>query len=259
MASRKHLKNFNITILLIAIIGLLSFIIISNSFSFGNKLFRGLYPKKTSLAQQSLNIPQVDLKVIYQNSYHDGVVNIFPGESVVLVWTTTNNPSSCEASSFGISDSDKSWKGKLDPGGGKLPSKKLPVNNPYVYSINCKNGAGDSTGDSVTVNVGAQKQPIAPYIIDFNLTDSDGEKYQSGETVPVSKGDKAQISWKSINTKTPYSLCVVNGSWPAGVKNLSDAEYKNTLSFNQSKIYTYSVYCSNENSFTQTSLAIVSN
>lgn len=208
-------------------------------------IFSILYPKSKSLANET--IPFVDLKVSYQGKFFDGGVDVLADDTpLTLSWKTEGNPSSCIGRVWGISAEDTSWKGPKDPNGGSFITSKLDKNNPYVYTIDCQNDQGDAIGDSVTINVGAKSSNLNPYITSLKLTSEDR------------KNKTIQFDWSSINTQTPYSVCVASGSWPTGYRNFANSTVSEQFQLNESKTYNYTIYCSNESFFTQNNLSIIS-
>ena len=79
------------------------------------------------------------------------------------------------------------------------------------------------------------------------------------EPLGINVGDKLVTSWSSLNTSTPYSICISSGSWPKGYKSIRNFKSTEELSIPASKVYKYTIYCSNENNFTQSSGVIIAN
>lgn len=244
----------------VSLFGLLALIVISSVFQFNNRVFQAIYPKSRSLADVNSLIPGVDLKVSYNNELTDGVVDTTIEKTpLTLKWETKGNPSSCVGRSWGTVDMDKTWDGPKDPKGGSFVTRKLNVNNPYVYSIDCFNSTGDSSGDSVTINIGAQPNSLVPYITSLKLVTSSGKTYDSKEVISLNKNELFNIHWSSLNTDTPYSVCISSGSFPIGYKNVTASTVSDTYSVQTKKIHKFNVYCSNETSLTQNSLTIFVN
>lgn len=242
-------------ILLIALSGI-SYILIFGDFQKRISTFGILYPKPKSLAQDNL-VPSVDLKATYKDKAYDGAVNVLSSDTpLTLSWETQGNPVSCIGRTWGVSDEDLSWKGAKDPKGGQSKTATLTKNNPYVYTIDCKNEKGDAFGDSVTINVEAANVNLIPYISGLTVSSQD-QKYDLQSPIVLPKGSLVQISWDSLNTKTPYSICVSTGSWPKGYKNFAHTKVFEQFTPDQSKTYSYTIYCSNESSYTQNSLSII--
>lgn len=244
-------------IVLLFALGGISYLLIFSNFQRRINIFGILYPKPKSLAKEELSIPSVDLKITYKDKAFDGIVNVSSSDTpLTLSWETQGSPTSCIGRVWGAGDEDMTWKGAKNPKGGQFITSKLNKNNPYVYTIDCKNDHGDAIGDSVTINVGATSVGINPYITGLNLT-SQGKKSDSQLPIILSQGDTIQISWNSLNTKTPYSICIATGSWPTGYKNFANSNVSEQFTLDQSKIYKYTIYCSNESSYTQNIISII--
>lgn len=243
--------------LLLAAVGLLTYFIISATFTFENKIFKSLFFKPRSFASELSSIPQVDLKIIYQDKSLDGALNLSSSDlPVSLSWTTTNNPTSCTGYSWGIHDQDNKWDGSKNPQGGTFTVENLSKANPYVYTINCTNFEGDGVGDSVSINIDAIPNLLPPYITSIKALNL---KKTEGKSQPfiVKKGEKVLIEWSSLNTATPYSICVSSGSWPVVYKYQIDNTVSEEFYISQSKIHQFNIYCSNETSSAHQNLTFV--
>lgn len=244
----------------LVILALVSVFVITSTFQFQNKVFQGLFPKQRSLADVNSMIPSVDLKINYKNVLTDGVLNVNSDQTpVILTWEVKGNPKTCTGRSWGIKDMDKSFDGPKDPKGGSFKTKKLTVNNPYVYTVDCFNDTGDAGGDSVTINIGSQLNSLTPYITSLKLITKNGKTYDSSEVISLNTKELFNISWASLNTDTPFSVCVASGSFPIGYKNVTGSTVSDEYSIKTKKIHKFNVYCSNETSFTQNSLTIFAN
>lgn len=243
-------------VILIFVVGLLAFFAVSTLFQFNDKLFQTLYVKKPSLADVNAKIPAVDLKINYQNSLIDGVISISKRGQLELVWTVTGDPTYCIGRAWGIDDIDETWNGSKDITGGNFKTKKLTVNNPFVYSIDCSNQTGDSSGDSVTINVGAPVSELIPYLDKLKAQTPDGIIHSWDEVISLNQGEKIKINWSSLNTNTPYSICVSTGSWPTGYKGLSNSTIEEEFVIQTRKVHKFRVYCSNESLATENNLTI---
>jgi len=176
-----------------------------------------------------------------------------------LTWQTKGDPKFCEGRAWGVKDFDKTWVGPKDPKSGSFITKLLNLNNPYVYSIDCFNNTGDSSGDSVTINIGAHPNFLTPYITSLKLMTVKGKTFDSSEVISLNKDDLFKVSWSSLNLDTPYSVCIASGSFPIGYKNISGSTVSDQYSIKTKKIHKFNVYCSNETSYTQNTLTIFAN
>lgn len=255
-------------LLLLVFFGLVAFFLISSTFPFRNSTFRMLFPKSFSRASEADKAPKVNLRISGKNIINDRVVNISKDDSsIVLIWTTSGNPTSCIGRSFGLTAQDDKWNGPKDPKGGQFSIKDLSINNPYVYTIDCSNSFGDADGSSITINVGAQNLSTSPYIstFDFYLREAkesfaylNNQKFDSNPQ-DISIGDKVIANWATLNTATPYSICISSGSFPQQYKSLKNYKFTEELSMESKKIYKYTIFCSNENSFAQNTQSFFAN
>ncbi|MDP3973241.1 MAG: hypothetical protein Q8P92_00215 [Candidatus Daviesbacteria bacterium] len=245
--------------LFLALLGVVFVILTTSTFPFKNEILSAIYPKPKSLAEEGVGVPSVDLKVIVDGTAYDGILNV-PLENIsyTLFWETKENPTSCIGRVWGVSDEDESFKGPKGPSGGRVQTKVLDKNNPYVYTIDCQNGNGDSSGDSITINVGVSGANFDPFITDFSVKRG-GNNLNSEVPIQVSAGESVSIEWKSSNTSTPYSVCVATGSWPTGYKNIGGATIVENFILPDKKVYNYAIYCSNESSYTQKGVTFLVN
>lgn len=231
-------------LLFISVFGITAFLLVASLASFKSPVFQ-LFSKAPSFATEDDLTPKVDLKVSFGGVTTDGVVNVSVGEALVtLTWSVSGSPTKCLARSWGLTDTDEAWVGPKE-GNGTFTLSSLDRANPYVYTLECSNEAGDGDGDSVTVNVGAQKNTLAPYITSLQAQVA-GKAVDTGNPISASVGDEVTISWDSINTATLYSICISTGSWPKGYKDLKAVERTEKFTLETPRIYKYGLYCSNE-------------
>lgn len=259
MAHHKDQYSIKLKFLLALVaLGLIAFFLISSTAPFKDATLKALFPKTFSRAQEIDRAPKVNLRISGRDIINERVINAVKDVPINLVWTTSGNPTSCVGRSFGLAATDDGWIGPKDPQGGSYTIKGLNVNNPYIYTIDCSNQDGDADGSSITINVGAQSLTTSPYFSAFNLYLNE-KQYPSTEPLDVSVGDKVIVSWNSLNTATPYSICVSAGSWPKGYKSIKNFKSKEELNIPASKVYKYTIYCSNEGGFTQNTAVIIAN
>lgn len=244
-------------LILISTVGVLLFFLVINYFPFKDVLLNALYPKSKSYAASKLKIPQVDLKIAENGVEFDGILNSEDTRKYSLIWKIEGDAAGCVGRSWGISDSDESWNGTKDINSGSFTTKILDKKNPYVYSIDCQNAAGDAAGDSITINIGAKKNDQKIYLTQLEVSPKD-KKADNLLNITLPKLSSVNLQWSLINSQTPYAICVATGSWPAGFKNLSNNTIFETFTLDLAKVYTYTVYCSNEGSHTQNTAIIVS-
>lgn len=237
--------------LLLASSGLVLFLILSATLSFKDVIFEVFFPKPRSQAQEVETTQKVGLKIFYKNKMNEGILNVAQNESAIsLIWNTPENTTDCVGKSWGKNLTDQTWDGPKNPKGGSFEVRPISKNNPYVYTIICSNAFGELGSDAVTINVGAQRQTLTPYIVTFE-TVINGQKYPSNIPLEVALGDKVNINWSSINTATPYSICVASGLINKNYKDSLNSQISEEWSINEKKIYRYSVFCSNEYSFSK--------
>ena len=260
MIHQKEQNSFKVKFLLaIGSLGLIFFFLIASTAPLKDLTLKTLFPKSFSRAQEIDKAPKVNLRISGKDIINERVINVSKDDfPITLIWTTSGNPESCSARSFGLSATDDLWAGSKNPQGGNFTINDLSTNNPYVYTIDCSNKDGDADGSSVTINVGAQDLTNAPYFSNFNLY-LDDKEYLLSEPLGINVGDKLVTSWSSLNTSTPYSICISSGSWPKGYKSIRNFKSTEELSIPASKVYKYTIYCSNENNFTQSSGVIIAN
>ena len=238
---------------IVAVLGIIVFLIVTSLFSFKNRLFALLYAKPLAQAAEASNTPTVTLKIEGMDSK---VVNTQTENTQLSISWESSNVSSCVGRSWGFADKDQSWVGPKDPKG-TFTTAKLIKNNPYVYTIDCANEFGDAAGDSVTINIGAPPSFQKPYITLFEAQSEKGERLDTTKPVSISLGEKIKISWTTLNLSTPYSNCISQGSWPTQYQNASRVEVVEQFLIEQPKIYRYSLYCSNELDFSRKVLTII--
>ncbi|MBI2019969.1 hypothetical protein HYS94_00935 [Candidatus Daviesbacteria bacterium] len=219
-------------------------------------IFNLFYAKPKSFAGEINIIPKVDLKVTYQGSSYDGTVNVTKEETpLVLSWTVEGNATSCIGRVGGSTTEDFSWKGSKDSAGGTFTTARLDQNNPYVYTIDCQNERGDAAGDSVVINVGALSQNTLPQLINLGIMVGD-VKFDGQAPIEASSGEIAQFNWTSLNTTTPYSICLSTGSWPTIYQYLGNNTISESFRLEQRKIYSYRIFCSNESSYLEKTIFV---
>ena len=258
MAHSKDPYTIKVKFLLAIVgLGLIAFFLLASTAPFENVTLRTLFPKPFSRASEISKAPKVNLRISGRDIINDRVINVSKDDfPITLIWTTAQNPTSCLGRSFGLTATDESWAGAKNPQGGSFTIKQLTVNNPYIFTIDCSNQDGDADGSSVTINVGAQNLTNSPYFSTFDLIQSD-KQYPSTQVLDVNVGDKLTVSWSSLNTSTPYSVCISSGSWPKGYKSIKNFRSTEELSIPADKIYKYTIYCSNERDFTQNTAVIM--
>lgn len=239
-------KEYKAYFLLFAI-GLIIFFAITFTFSFRNKVFQAFFQRPFSLALDKDNTPEVDLTAGVEGSFKKGVVNVENGKSnIALNWKTANNPESCLGKFWSNAKKADSWTGAKDIKGGDyliVDSLKPGI---YVYSIDCSNEFGDSSGSSLTINVGSKQTYTKPHIVSFQVM-GDNTQYSLDKPNPVSRNTQINISWSTVNLETPYGVCVANGSWPTIYTNGGNLQIKESFRLENLKTYQYSIFCSNEN------------
>lgn len=244
-------------LILISALGLLAFIFITN-FPLKKTLFGLLYKKPASFADEVLGVPTVDLKVIQNGVSSDGTISSPLNQAFTLVWEAKGNPGSCFGNSWGVSATDESWDGPKSTTGGSFTTPLLNKPNPYVYSINCQNEKGDSTGDAITINLGTLPSNVSPYITSLEVNSDSLLKKDKSMQLVLPQGDEIDITWNVLNVQTPYSICISTGSWPTAYKNIGSSTVKERFKLDDEKIYKYTIYCSNESSYTKVPVTIVS-
>jgi len=150
--------------------------------------------------------------------------SILAGESSNLTWTTSNNPTSCNASG--------EWGGSKAVGGGTESTGALSAGT-YTYTIVCSNLAGTSPPSTATVTV--TSPPSLPPTVDLTATpetvitggNSDLRWTVTGATSCVASNDSGLTTWDSSTNPSP-----AGGS-------------KNTGPLNTTKTYTFVITCSN--------------
>lgn len=245
-------------LLMVASFGLLVFIIFAVSSQFYSKIFKSVFEKKLSNAYTQNLTPKVDLKVKYQGELYDGVLNTNAKDTPVsLIWTTSGKPTSCIGRSYGLTVSDESWIGFKNPLGGSADTGVLNTNNAFVYSIDCKNDNGDSSGDNVTINIGAKNNSLEPFISTLNIISSEGSINSSTEPFIAEVGSQIGIAWSASNLTSAYSICVSSGSWPRVYQKSNDKKWSQKFDLDKTGVYRFNLYCSNESSFTNDSRTII--
>lgn len=143
--------------------------------------------------------PTVDLKINGNN----GPVAVVYGALVNISWTSTN-AASCTPNNAGIVDPSSAYK--FDTSNGPINtsgSREIKFNRTGVISITCRNSAGQTVTDPVSVNV-----TPAPEITALNAA------YVAPETnVFVPGKGRVTLSWTTTNTQS----CKLIGAQTASV------------------------------------------
>lgn len=237
--------------------GLIAFILLSQFLPFKDKLFSESFKKDESYAAEIEALPTVDLKIYYKDQVYDDLLSIPQLDSpVTLKWETKGDPDVCMGKSWGSDDIDTSWSGSKDPTGGQFVLTGLGKNNPYVYSINCSSKKGDALGDSVTVNLGTKKGFLSPSIASIKIKTDMDRIVENPTTVNAEDLNDVDLSWTSLNTQTPYSICVTTGTWGVGYKNGTTGDER-ALDLPANKISRFRIFCSNETSTSESSVTFL--
>lgn len=228
-------------------IGLIIFFTITFTFSFKDKVFQAFFQRPFSLAADSDNTPKVDLTAAVDGSYKRGVVNVEKGKSNILLnWKTENNPESCTGRFWSNVKKNDSWVGAKDVKGGSYVITDSLNPGIYVYSLDCANEFGDSSGSSLTINAGGKQTYLKPHITDIQVS-LDNTQINPGKPIVVNRGTEVTITWSAVNMETPFGVCLATGSWPTIYKNAGNLQIKESFKLDKLKIYKYSIFCSNEN------------
>lgn len=244
-----NFKNYSVYLLLFAI-GLLIFFTISFTFTFREKVFKALFQKPFSFALEEDETPKVELFAGINNSFKRGVANVENGQSnISLIWKVENDPKSCQGKFWSDAKQTDQWSGSKDIKGGEYLISDALQTGIYVYSINCSNQSGDSSGSNLIINVAAKPTNVQPHITSVSVESEDGKQFEIDKLNPVNQNSKVNISWSSLNTETPFSICIASGSWPTVYRNTGNLQIKESFSLDKAKIYKYSIFCSNENGY----------
>lgn len=240
------LKNSQVITLLFAI-GLLIFFTITFTFSFKEKVLYTFFPRNLTLAEGEKTLPNVELTAQIDNSFKNRLLNVAPGSSnITLKWKTGNNPISCTGSFWSNTGTDEGWAGSKSSREGSYKISQILQNGIYVYSINCQTEVADSSGSTIIINVGSRPNNLQPSIISLQVIDEKNQVYDIDQINQLPINSKAQIVWSSLNTDTPFSVCVASGSWPAIYQNTGNITVRETVLLDKSKTYQYKISCSNE-------------
>lgn len=241
-------RNKLVYFLLFAI-GLIIFFAITFTFSFRDKVFQAFFQKPFSFAENTDNTPRVDLTAGVDSGFKKGVVNVENGKSnISLKWKTENSPANCAGRFWSNAKRSDSWTGIKNAGGGEYVIADSLQTGIYVYSINCSNESGDSSGSSITINVGAKPSYLQPHLTSFQVSGDDGQ-YSLDKINKVRLNTKINITWNTVNTETSYGVCVANGSWPTIYSNTGSLQIGESFILDKAKVYKYSLFCSNENGY----------
>ncbi len=250
-------RNFTVYFLLFAI-GLIAFLAVTFTFSFKEKVFQAFFNRPYLFASEKDNSPEVELLVGVNNIYRRGVINIDKNiSSIVLKWKVTNNPTACSGRFWSNVRVKDQWIGPKDIKGGQSEIADLSQPGIYVYSINCSNEFGDSSGSSIVINVGAKPTNLQPHITAFQANENENVQYNVKNINQVNLNSKLNLNWSAINTTTQYSICIAGGSWPTIYTNSGNNQVNESFVFDKVKIYKYSVFCSNENGYDQTQITFI--
>lgn len=143
-----------------------------------------------------------------------GVVN------PTLTWTTTNSPTSCNATGDWTNTPSKAL------GGGSELMGILSTIKTYSYSLTCTNATGTSAVATATVQVVS-----APVINTFTISPVSGAV---GTVTPT-------LSWTTSNAPTS---CTATGDWN-GAKSISSPSSETLNRLNIVKTYSYTLTCAN--------------
>ncbi len=142
---------------------------------------------------------------------------LYIGDRSTLIWSTTNNPSSCTASG--------DWSG-IKIGNGSEMSGILSAVKSYTYTLTCANAAG--TGYATATVAAANPPADIP-----NVTIS------TSAFGSVAPGSSVTINWSVTNN--PVS-CTASGDW-SGTKQASGQQ--NVGPLNSIKSYEFKLSCIN--------------
>lgn len=237
-------------------IGLLIFFTIAFTFSFKEKVFQAFFQKPFSLAIEEDSSPKVNLIAAFGNIFKRGAVNVENGKSNIILRWTAENAKVCLGRFWSNVASGSGWVGSKDAKGGEWEITDALATGIYIYSINCSNESGDSFGSSVTVNVGAKPSNLQPHITSFQAFEGDN-KFDLNKLNQINLDSNLKITWSTINTETPYGVCVANGSWPTIYKNTANLTIKESFVLDRAKIYKYSILCSNENGYDSQEISFI--
>lgn len=239
----------------VSAVGLIAFLLLTTLLPFKDSLFVSLFPKQRSHANTIDQSPKVTLQLNSRNIIRQGVVNLVGGEpDLKLSWSVSQNPVSCVGQSYTPAGQDAAWDGQKDIKGGELMlTTNFPKKGVYLYAISCANSFGDSDGDVLVINIGSASNLVEPYITSFSATT--GNQTSENSVLYANLNDSVAINWATLNTNSPYSICVTVGSWPQIFKN-GQQSYHQELVLNERKAYKYTLFCSNENTFTKKTLTI---
>lgn len=239
-------------------IGLLIFFTITFTFSFKEKVFRSFFEKPFSFAMDEGNSPMVELTAGVDNLDRSGVVNIDNIQpKIVLKWKTGNLPGGCFGRFWSDSRESDQWTGPKDPKGGEYALAETLTAGINLYSINCSNEFGDSSGSTVVINAGAKNSNLEPRITSFQATGEDNKQYEPSKLNVVRAGTVIKISWSGINLATRYGVCIANGSWPTVYKDIQNKQIKEEFRLEKGKTYQYSIFCSNESGYDSQSISFI--
>lgn len=143
---------------------------------------------------------------------------IYTGDSSTLIWSVTNNPTSCTASG--------DWSGSK-PNAGPQSTGALSTARQYNYTLQCSNSAGQSP--RITVNVLVTNPPPGLPIV----------RMAANPIGPITPGSSTTLTWSTTNNPTS---CTASGDW-SGSKPGSGSASSGAL--NSVRDYTFTLTCSN--------------
>ncbi len=156
---------------------------------------------------------------------------IYIGDSSSLVWSTTNNPTSCTATG--------DWSGTKGSSG-TASTGALNTAKSYTYTLTCQNKGGSGYA---TVTVKADNPPPDIPIVTIS----------SNPPGPVAPGSSITLSWSATNNPTS---CTASGDW-SGAKSSSGSQVISNIS--SVKTYNFSIDCANSagSTYDQASVVVV--
>lgn len=232
---------------LLSAIGLLLFLTVTFTYSFRDKVFQAFFKRPLSLAQTTDDTPTVELVAGSDNIFRRGFLNVENNKlGIILKWKTGKSPKSCSGRFWSNVKSSDPWTGEKSEKGGEYAIAEPVQTGIYVYSVNCLNESGDSSGSTVVINVGAKTSYLQPHITLFQASSEDTQ-YEIGKLNSVPQNTKVTINWAGLNTDTAFGVCTASGSWSTIYTNSARFEVNESFVLDKQKIYKYSLLCSNEN------------
>ncbi len=160
---------------------------------------------------------------------------VYVGQSSILSWSVSNNPTSCTASG--------DWSG-AKPTGGSADTGVLNTARQYNYTLTCSNGAGSN---SSTTHVSAINIPPNTPIVGLS----------SNPSGPVAPGATATLTWTFLGG-APTS-CTASGDWTGAKSTAGGSAVVGPM--NTIRTYSYTLTCSNVSgsSFDTASILVIPN